>query len=223
MRKCLSVLVLAAIAPMAWGQAPVPGQPSLTISGSTYSFTPPPGSPVTMQWGNYWVGFYWGGPGPNPIPPGPTATSFTAVSGTGAIGATVTLTATLNPPIAGKIIAFSLDGMSVGTATTNAAGLTSLASVPCAKPIGTFAGVVGVSFAGDATYAASSGKGDLTITGAPVPPWIPPGPPPFPSPTPMSSLGEWEWRNLEWAPGWRGYGRDVQGSFLISRWERIAH
>lgn len=59
----------------------------------------------------------------------------------------------------------------------------------------------------------------------PSPPFIPPGPkPPPPSPTPIgAALGPWEWRELTdpGQKGWRGYGRDVDGAFLIKTWEKI--
>jgi len=63
----------------------------------------------------------------------------------------------------------------------------------------------------------------------PDPDWIPPGPKPDPpAPTPLQiktpethQIGSWEWRNLEWSPGWKGYGRMVDGEFMISRWEKI--
>lgn len=57
----------------------------------------------------------------------------------------------------------------------------------------------------------------------PTPPWIPPGPKPEPpTPTPMgTALGDWEWRILPWAAGWKGYGREVDGEFLIKTWERM--
>ena len=30
-----------------------------------------------------------------------------------------------------------------------------------------------------------------------------------------------EWRALEYAPGWEGYGREVDGEFLIQTWRRL--
>ncbi|MGC8640029.1 MAG: hypothetical protein ACP5XB_09160 [Isosphaeraceae bacterium] len=29
-----------------------------------------------------------------------------------------------------------------------------------------------------------------------------------------------EWRPLPWAVGWEGYGRDVDGKFLIATWRK---
>jgi hypothetical protein len=30
-----------------------------------------------------------------------------------------------------------------------------------------------------------------------------------------------EWRTLPWAPSWEGFGRDVDGTFLIARWRAL--
>ncbi len=60
----------------------------------------------------------------------------------------------------------------------------------------------------------------------PQPPWLPPGPPPMPKPDP-NPLGRiqpqpaWEWREI---PGFEaptmGYGRMVDGEFLVKEWRR---
>ena len=51
----------------------------------------------------------------------------------------------------------------IGTATTDADGVATLTDVSLAGiAAGTYAGYVGASFAGDTTYDASSGSGDLT-------------------------------------------------------------
>ena len=76
-----------------------------------------------------------------------------------------TLTAGGNP-VSGKTITFTLNGASVGTATTNSSGVATLASV--SSLIGIDAGVylagVAASFAPDATYAGQTASNSLTVT-----------------------------------------------------------
>jgi hypothetical protein len=98
-----------------------------------------------------------------------TATSFSAVSGTATFGGPATLTATLTTttggtPISGATVTFSLNGTSVGTATTNSSGVATLSGVANSEPAGTNSAVVGVSFAGNSTDAASSASGNLVVS-----------------------------------------------------------
>ena len=52
------------------------------------------------------------------------------------------------------------------------------------------------------------------------PDWAPDNPPPF-NPTPLPNQpSAWEWRTLPSDPKWEGYGRDVEGEFLIQTWRR---
>ena len=106
-----------------------------------------------------------------------TGTTFTVVpssslavsSATGTYGGTVTLTATLNSTAAinGKTISFTLNGTSVGTATTVASGVATLNSVSLGSiNAGTYPGGIGANFAGDGSLGASSGTADLTINKA---------------------------------------------------------
>ena len=83
-----------------------------------------------------------------------------------------TLTAS-GSPVSGKTIAFTLNGNSVGTAVTNASGVATLSSVSLAG-IGaaSYPTGVGASFAGDASYAASSGTSSLTVSQKSVTPAI---------------------------------------------------
>ena len=113
----------------------------------------------------------------------PPQSTLTAVSGTGPYASTATLTATLvygNSPVAGKLVTFSLvsaDGTtSVGSATTNASGVATLSDVSLAGlSAGTDSGSVIASFAGDATYAATSASGNLVVNQAtPTVPWVNP-------------------------------------------------
>ncbi len=62
--------------------------------------------------------------------------------------------------LSGKSIAFTVDGASVGSATTNSSGIASISYTP-SLAAGTYA--TGASFAGDALYNASADAGSLTI------------------------------------------------------------
>ncbi len=98
-----------------------------------------------------------------------TATTVTAVSGSASFGGTATLTATLtnsatSAGIASETVSFTLNGASVGTATTNSSGIATLTGVANTEPPGTYTGAVVATFAGDATYSASSGTGGLTVS-----------------------------------------------------------
>ncbi len=101
-------------------------------------------------------------------------TSFSAVSGTGTYAGTTTLTATLTvtaggSPLPGKTVTFTLNGASFpnNTATTDSNGVATVSNVSLAgQNAGTFSGVVGASFAGDATDAASTANGNLTVAQA---------------------------------------------------------
>jgi hypothetical protein len=53
--------------------------------------------------------------------------------------------------------------------------------------------------------------------------WTDPAPAPAPAPVPKSGRLDWmpsQWRELPWAPGWQGYGREIDGRFLIETWRR---
>ena len=105
---------------------------------------------------------------------GATATSlaFNAGPATGVYGQTTTLAATLTEgglPLGGETIAFSLNGLSVGTATTGTNGIATLAGVDLyGCQAGTYTAYMGAFFAGDSTnnYAASSVAENLTVSKA---------------------------------------------------------
>jgi hypothetical protein len=102
---------------------------------------------------------------------GQGATALQGVSGTASFGGTATLTATListvtNQGISGETVSFTLDGTSVGTATTNSSGVATLPGVATTDAAGTHTGAVGVSFAGNTSFSASTGTGDLTVSKA---------------------------------------------------------
>jgi uncharacterized repeat protein (TIGR01451 family) len=108
-----------------------------------------------------------------PLPVGPVqplATAISAVAGSGTYGGAATLTATLTEggfPLAGKSIDFTLNGNSVGSATTDASGVATLSNVSLAGiNAGSYPSAVGASFAGDASYTGSNGTGELTVAKA---------------------------------------------------------
>ena len=106
----------------------------------------------------------------------PSATNFIVANSTGGYFGTTTLTTTLKSTlngaaIAGRTITFSINGIAVGTAVTNASGVATLPNVSLVQggiPIsaGTFPGALGVSFAGDNQFSASTGSSTLTVTKA---------------------------------------------------------
>jgi hypothetical protein len=91
--------------------------------------------------------------------PGCTTPLFSQVRGTATYGdATATLTATLTGPgslpLAGATVAFTLGGIPVGTAMTNAQGVATLtgAPIPAGLNAGSYANQVCASYAGNGTY-----------------------------------------------------------------------
>ena len=108
----------------------------------------------------------------------PRATTLSSISGTGAYSGTATVSATLTAggsPLTGKTVAFTWNVggtmTSLGSATTNASGIATLAGIKLAGVnAGTYVGAVAASFAGDDSHNASVGSGNLIITSRPVPP-----------------------------------------------------
>jgi hypothetical protein len=100
------------------------------------------------------------------------ATTVTNVSGTATFGGTATLTATLTSavtglPLAGQTITFTLDGTQLTTPeTTNSQGVATLTGVTTTDSAGTHTNAVEAKFAGDSTYKASTGTGNLTVSKA---------------------------------------------------------
>jgi hypothetical protein len=85
----------------------------------------------------------------------------------GTYGGTVNLSAHLTSgasDLSGKTISFTLNGNPVGSAVTNGSGVATEtgASLAGINP-GTYPSGVGVSFAGDSSYSASSGTASLTV------------------------------------------------------------
>src|SRR5947199_148816 len=98
--------------------------------------------------------------------PSPAPTTISGVSGSGTSGSTATLTATLTSGgsgLSGKTIRFTLNGSGAGTAATNSSGVATLSGVSLSGiNAGNYSTAVAANFAGDTSYAASSGSGALT-------------------------------------------------------------
>jgi len=89
---------------------------------------------------------------------------------TGTYGGTTSLTATLTSigsGVGGKEIDFLVNGVPVGSATTNAQGVATLTNVSIAGcNAGTHTGYVSASFPGDSSYGFSSATSDLAVAKA---------------------------------------------------------
>ncbi|MFZ4509104.1 MAG: Ig-like domain-containing protein, partial [Fimbriimonas sp.] len=95
---------------------------------------------------------------------GPAATELVAEPASGRIGNSVPLAATLTAsgaPVSGQLLEFSVDGVKVGTATTDAAGRASYTYLIASGPAGSRP--VRVAFAGNDSYAPSSGYSTLDV------------------------------------------------------------
>jgi hypothetical protein len=104
----------------------------------------------------------------SPLAPLPTAIAVAPASGTYA--ATVDLSATLTSggnPLAGKSVAFALNGTAAGTATTDANGVAALTGITLSGiDAGSYPSGVAATFAGDDIYAAGAGSGALDVAKA---------------------------------------------------------
>jgi carboxypeptidase family protein len=97
-------------------------------------------------------------------------TSLAVDPASGTYGGTTTLSATLTSGaagVSGKSISFSLNGNAVGSASTDSSGIATLSSVSLSGiNAGAYPTGAGASFAGDGSYASSSGTNSLTIAKA---------------------------------------------------------
>ncbi len=104
--------------------------------------------------------------------PGAGVTFITAAPATGSYGGNTTLSATLTSGGAALVnatVTFSLNGATVGTATTDSSGTATLSGVGLAGfDAGTYTACVGADFVGDANHFASNGAADLTVNTAPL-------------------------------------------------------
>ena len=101
---------------------------------------------------------------------------LTTAAATGPYGGTTTLSATLTnagSPVTGRSVDFSLNGTPVGSATTNANGVATLAGVSLAGlVVGSYPSAVQASFAGDSSYDTSAGTASLTVSPKQVAPVV---------------------------------------------------
>lgn len=117
----------------------------------------------------------------NPAPGGGTSgaqiltvsqasTSLSVTPASAVYGGTVNLSATLTSGSSGvswREIAFTLNGTTVGKATTGPSGLATLTGAPLGTlSVGAHTGYIGATFVGDPDYAGSSASGDLTVSHA---------------------------------------------------------
>jgi hypothetical protein len=95
---------------------------------------------------------------------------------TGTYGGTVSLSANVTSggfALPNVSVSFTLNGASVGSATTNSSGLATLSSASLAGiGAGTYATGVSASFAGNSSYGAGSGTASLTVSQATLTPTI---------------------------------------------------
>jgi hypothetical protein len=96
-----------------------------------------------------------------------TVTALAVAPATGTFGGTTNLSATLTlggNGVSSATVGFTLNGNSVGSATTNATGVATLNAVSLAGiNAGSYPTGVGASFAGDGTHDPSTGSGSLTV------------------------------------------------------------
>src|SRR5579859_4210337 len=97
-------------------------------------------------------------------------TTLVVAAASGTFGGTADLSATLSSGgtgLSGKSVAFTLNGSSAGSATTDGSGVATVSAVSLTGiNAGSYPGVVGASFTGDAGFTASTGTGDLTVSKA---------------------------------------------------------
>jgi 6-phosphogluconolactonase (cycloisomerase 2 family) len=98
-------------------------------------------------------------------------TTLTAAPANGTFGGSVLLSANLHrsvdsSPIAGKSVAFTLNGSAAGSAITDATGTASLTISIAGISVGTYPGAVVATFAGDTAFATSSGTAPLVVAPA---------------------------------------------------------
>jgi uncharacterized repeat protein (TIGR01451 family) len=101
--------------------------------------------------------------------PGPTTLAVSPSAGS--YGGVAVLTATLQKTsngalLSGKSVSFTLNGVTIGTAVTNNVGQAILTVSIAGLPLGTYAGAVGASFAGDTLFNPSAGSSSLTVNKA---------------------------------------------------------
>jgi hypothetical protein len=96
-------------------------------------------------------------------------TTLATVGGTASFGGTATLSATLtsdvtSQPLSGQTVSFTLDGISVGSASTNSSGVATVFNVATSDAVGTDTNVVVAKFAGSTDYASTTTTGNLVVS-----------------------------------------------------------
>jgi len=134
------------------------GSGNLRISGTVGQ----PAAGTQMSGGVFkQVGGFWTGAGVL------NASTVSVPNVSGTFGGTVSLTATLTAGganLSGRSISFSLNGKAVGTATTDANGLATMGNVSLSGINGgSYPAGVSAQFAGDLSFAAGAGAGQLTV------------------------------------------------------------
>jgi hypothetical protein len=170
------------------------GQTETTLVAGTGSQSGNCGSSACIRWGDYsamtidpdgctfwYTNEYYAVTGLNDLTkigsfkfpsctPNKFNTTVTPSSASGIYGGTVSLSATLKRgtvALSGKTVSFTLNGNSVGSATTNSSGVATLSSVSLSGiNAGSYPTGVGASFAGDSIYNSSSGTNSLTVAKA---------------------------------------------------------
>ena len=155
------------------GGAAVPGSPATTdASGvASLSYTIPTGGAGNRTIGATFAGDSGTAPGlGNAILTVTKAgTGLAVVAGNAQTGQVVSLSATLTrntdaTPLSGKSVAFTFNGATAGTATTNASGT---ATLNYTVPLSTLPGsrIVAATFAGDTDHSSTSGNNTWNIMG----------------------------------------------------------
>jgi uncharacterized repeat protein (TIGR01451 family) len=96
-----------------------------------------------------------------------SATTIAVSETTATLGGPAVLTATLGAagsPLAGRTVAFRLNSNLVGSTATDGSGRAMLDASLTGLAVGSYPGAVEARFLGDATYGASVGSADLTVT-----------------------------------------------------------
>jgi len=101
----------------------------------------------------------------SPAPVIAVAPASGVYGGSAVLGGTIT---DQGSPLSGVTLAFALNGVSAGSATTDAQGTASLSTQLGSLGAGTHTSAVSVAFAGNAVFPPSSASGDLVVNPAPL-------------------------------------------------------
>ena len=139
-----------AVTPLKAGQTTISLRQTLNTTGGSFNLTPATFNVVVAA-----------------AAPTQKDTSLNVSSASGTYGTTTDLSATLSSSstgVSGKSVNFTLDGKTVGSATTNNSGVATLTGVSLSGiDAGSHPGAVVANFAGDTGYKASLGSNALTV------------------------------------------------------------